>query len=101
MLAVKKINTKIEKDKHSLELICNWINEHLNEQIGWTELTKISGLGHIEIHTLFHIYKKTSPMQWIRTQREMAKGMTDIGSCEDVIQMPNSLLAIGKKPETE
>ena len=97
---MEKINTKIERDKRSLELICNWINEHQNERIGWTELTKISGLGHIEIHTLFHIYKKTSPMQWIRTQREMAKGMTDMGSCEDAIQMPNSLLAIGKKPET-
>jgi methylphosphotriester-DNA--protein-cysteine methyltransferase len=98
---VKKINTKIERDKHSLELICNWINEHLNERIGWTELTKISGLSHLEIHTLFHIFKRTSPMQWIRTQRERAKGMTHIGSGEDAIQMPNSLLAKSKKLKAE
>ena len=101
ILAVKKINSKIESDKHSLELICNWIDQHLDERIGWTELTQASGLSHMEIHTLFHIFKRTSPMQWIRTQREMAKEKANFSPGDDAIPMPSSLLSKDKKSETE
>jgi transcriptional regulator GlxA family with amidase domain len=84
---------KIERNTQKLDELCVWIEANLRERIGWTELTKISGLSHMEIHALFHVHKRTSPMQWIRQQRQKDHSRTNIGSGEDAVQMPSYLLS--------
>ena len=61
----------IENDAKKLTQICDWINEHLNESIGWVQLSQSCGLSHAEIQRLFQSQLRVSPMQWIRQQREI------------------------------
>ena len=92
MVLVARVK-KIERNTQKLDEICAWIDANLHERIGWPELTKVSGLSHMEIHSLFHIHKRTSPMQWIRQQRQKDHSRIYIGSGEDVVQMPSYLLS--------
>ena len=61
-------------EKQRLDLLCAWLLEHLYEPIGWCVLTQESGLSHEELHRLFNLYFKVTPMQWIRMQREKLMG---------------------------
>ena len=60
--------------KNELENLCQWIDEHLSQPIGWQELMAQSHLDHQTIHALFFKYESTTPMTWIRRRRE-AKSM--------------------------
>jgi methylphosphotriester-DNA--protein-cysteine methyltransferase len=60
-----------DAQKQAFEQLCAWIEEHLDEPIGWQELMRESGLEFQLIHQLFFKYASTSPMTWIRRQREL------------------------------
>jgi hypothetical protein len=41
--------------------------------MGWAELMAQSGLDHQTLQTLFFKYKSTTPMTWIRLQRQLSQ----------------------------
>jgi transcriptional regulator GlxA family with amidase domain len=65
-----KRQQKLEKEFNELTA---WIQAHLDEQIGWAELMSQSGLDHQTLQTLFFKYKSTTPMTWIRLQRQASQ----------------------------
>ncbi len=44
-------DTHIQKgfNKEQFDDLCAWIDEHIQEQIGWSELMHESGFGHLSI----------------------------------------------------
>jgi transcriptional regulator GlxA family with amidase domain len=50
--------------------LCDWIDQHIDRQIGWAELTEYSGADHLELQAVFAKYKATTPMTWIRKRRQ-------------------------------
>lgn len=52
------------------DALCVWIRAHLHEPLGWQRLSEHSGLSHLELQHLFMDRYQTTPMQWIRMQRE-------------------------------
>lgn len=65
-------DTHIQKgfNKEQFEELCAWIDEHIQEKIGWSELMNESGFDHLSIQSSFAKYKSTTPMTWIRKRRE-------------------------------
>ena len=61
--------------KDQFEQLCAWIDEHIQEQIGWSELIHESGFDHLSIHSSFAKYKATTPMTYIRKRREDFKAI--------------------------
>lgn len=57
-------------NKEQFDELCVWIDDHIQEQIGWSELMLASGLDHLSIQSSFAKYKSTTPMTWIRKRRE-------------------------------
>jgi methylphosphotriester-DNA--protein-cysteine methyltransferase len=57
------------------EQLCTWIDHHIEEQIGWTELMRESGFDHLSIQSSFAKYKATTPMTYIRKRREDFKSV--------------------------
>jgi len=57
------------------EQLCTWIDEHIQEQIGWSELMRESGFDHLSIQSSFAKYKATTPMTYIRKRREDFKSV--------------------------
>ena len=53
-----------------LQQVCDWIDEHIHEQIGWTELMQVSGWDHQALQSEFVRHKNMTPMTWIRKRRE-------------------------------
>lgn len=62
-------------NKQQFEDLCAWIDEHIQEQIGWSELMHQSGFDHLSIQSSFAKYKSTTPMTWIRKRREDFKAL--------------------------
>ena len=50
--------------------LCHWIDAHINETIGWADLTRQSGMDYKWLMVNFNKYKATTPMTWIRERRE-------------------------------
>jgi methylphosphotriester-DNA--protein-cysteine methyltransferase len=50
--------------------LCAWIDEHLEETIGWQQLFENSGLEHHALQMKFFKHADTTPMTWIRGRRE-------------------------------
>ena len=65
-----KRQQKLEKQFNDLT---TWIQANLNKQLGWAELMSQSGLDHQTLQTLFFKYKSTTPMTWIRLQRQLSQ----------------------------
>lgn len=63
--------------KVQFEELCEWIDAHIHEQIGWSHLMQESGFDHLAIQTSFAKYKATTPMTWIRKRREDFKSIHD------------------------
>jgi len=61
--------------KEQFDELCTWIDEHIHEQIGWSELMQESGFDHLSIQSSFAKYKATTPMTWIRKRREHFKSV--------------------------
>jgi methylphosphotriester-DNA--protein-cysteine methyltransferase len=62
-------------NKDQFEQLCAWIDDHIQEQIGWAELMHESGLDHLSIQSSFAKYKATTPMTYIRKRREDFKAV--------------------------
>ena len=60
--------------KHLLDELCQWIDDHLEETIGWQQLLAQSGLQYQTIQSLFYKYHSLTPMTWIRRRREITQG---------------------------
>ena len=70
----RKFNPLAEADNQKLLAeLCIWIDKNIETSIGWEELTTTSGLTHSELQFLFGKYKHTTPMTYIRKQREDSK----------------------------
>ena len=70
----RKFNPNAEADNQKLLAeLCIWIEKNIETNIGWKELTTASGLQHSELQFLFSKYKQTTPMTYIRKQREESK----------------------------
>ena len=66
-------------NKEQFEELCAWIDEHIQEKIGWSELMNESGFDHLSIQSSFARYKSTTPMTWIRKRREDFKALRSQG----------------------
>jgi len=53
-----------------LEELCFWINENHDQTLGWTQLTNKSGFSKEQLVELFLLYKKVTPMAFIRHVRQ-------------------------------
>jgi methylphosphotriester-DNA--protein-cysteine methyltransferase len=62
-------------NKDQFEQLCAWIDDHIQEQIGWSELMHESGFDHLSIQSSFAKYKATTPMTYIRKRREDFKSV--------------------------
>ena len=70
----RKFNPNAEADNQKLLAeLCIWIEKNIETNIGWKELTTVSGSTHSELQFLFGKYKQTTPMTYIRKQREESK----------------------------
>ena len=69
MLIQFQSGTKPQTSEQQLEKLCAWIESHIDESIGWPELTLQSGLDFHNIQYLFSRFKSTTPMTWIRHRR--------------------------------
>ncbi len=69
MLIQFQSGAKPQTSEQQLEKLCAWIDLHIDESIGWPELTTQSGLDFHTIQYLFSRYKSTTPMTWIRNRR--------------------------------
>jgi AraC-like DNA-binding protein len=49
--------------------LCQWIDAHIHEPIGWADLIRQSGLDHKLIIAGFNKHMATTPMTWIRQRR--------------------------------
>lgn len=60
-------------DRQRLEQVCAWIELHLDEEIGWDRLLRVSGVSALELQRLFQRHLRTTPMMHIRTRRQERK----------------------------
>ena len=68
------VNQFVESpNKGLLDELCFWIDNNLNNEIGWAELVSESKLTHSELQFLFSKHLKTTPMTYIRSRREESK----------------------------
>ena len=57
-------------NKHLLDELCIYISNNTHNNIGWTELVAQSNLSHTQLQYLFNKHLQTTPMTYIRKQRE-------------------------------
>ena len=79
--------------EQKLNQLCAWIEANYAKTIGFEDLTRQSGFDVNELMTLFGVYKKTTPMGFVRFCREMEKQKREQPSAD---LFSHSLL---KKPE--
>ena len=74
METTNRVNPTVESsNKALLDELCLWIDNNLNNEIGWAELVSESKLSLSEIQFLFLKHLKTTPMTYIRMRREESK----------------------------
>ena len=61
------------RNKHLLDELCIYISNNTHNNIGWTELVAQSKLSHTQLQYLFNKHLHTTPMTYIRKQREDSK----------------------------
>ena len=71
---MKKFNKLSDEDnKMLLAEVCVWIDKNIETNIGWEVLCDVSKLNYKELQFLFEKYLQTSPMTYIRKQKEQSK----------------------------
>jgi len=58
------------RNKQLLDELCIYISNNMQNNIGWTELVAQSKLTHTQLQFLFNKHLHTTPMTYIRKQRE-------------------------------
>ncbi len=76
------------RNKELLGELCIYISNNTHNNIGWTELVAQSKLSHTQLQYLFNKHLQTTPMTYIRKQREESKKV----AYEDKVKY-NSLVA--------
>jgi transcriptional regulator GlxA family with amidase domain len=71
--AIKPDNFFNPVNQKKIDDLCKFISENCDGSLGWEQLTKLSGFSHKELIALFHLYKKTSPMAFIKQARLLRK----------------------------
>jgi len=70
----KQFSTLAEADNQKkLDELCIWIEKNIESNIGWKDITTASDLTNSELQFIFGKYKQTTPMTYIRKQREYSK----------------------------
>jgi len=59
-----------DNNKRVLDELCIYISNNTHNKIGWTELVAQSKLSHTQLQYLFQKHFQTTPMTYIRKQRE-------------------------------
>ena len=57
-------------NKQLLDELCIYIRNNTHNNIGWTELVAQSNLSHTQLQYLFNKHLQTTPMTYIRKERE-------------------------------
>lgn len=73
-IAVQRTQQALSDHQQTLDELCVWIEAHLHQPLGWQELMTESGLDHQTLNALFYKFKSSTPMAWIRKQREVRQG---------------------------
>ena len=83
-------NAKPPESPQELAQLCHWIEEHIDQQIGWTDLVAQSGMDHTTLQKQFNLYFRTSPMQWIRSKR-LERTQRQVSIMSAALPIPNAL----------
>ena len=76
--------------------LCQWIELHLAQPIGWQELMQQSGLDYQMLQSLFFNHANTTPMTWIRRRREAGAAQPKTGRpILSPVQKPGLLPRLG------
>jgi transcriptional regulator GlxA family with amidase domain len=62
-----------EETEQKINQLCAWIEQNCANPISFADLTLQSGFDVNELMTLLGVYKKTTPMAFVRFCREMEK----------------------------
>jgi len=84
---------RLQGPQLQLENLCAWIDQHIDESIGWPELIRQSGLSSTALQSLFWRWKATTPMTWIRQRRTIAKAtlaQSGASSAKEMLAYPHS-----------
>ena len=69
-----------------LDELCVWITENFDQTLGWTQLTNKSGFSKEQLVELFLLYKKVTPMAFIRHVRQQHKNNLSINLQPDLFE---------------
>ena len=70
-----KSHNNTQLSEADMRNLCAWIDEHIAESIGWADLVAQTGKNHKTLLTSFAKHKATTPMTWIRQQRQTLKSI--------------------------
>lgn len=65
------LSAKKEFEIRKAQEICSWVIAQLNEKIELSHLLEASGLSQFQLVRIFEIHLKTTPIQWVRQQKEL------------------------------
>jgi AraC-like DNA-binding protein len=75
MHKLDKSHSNTQLSETDMRNLCAWIDEHIAEPIGWTDLVAQTGKDHKTLLASFATHKLTTPMTWIRQQRQTLKSI--------------------------
>jgi AraC-like DNA-binding protein len=75
MLEIVKYHNTSQLSEADMRNLCAWIDEHIAEPIGWTDLVAQTGKDHKTLLASFAKHKATTPMTWIWQQRQNLKSI--------------------------
>ena len=75
MRKLDKSHSNTHLSETDVRNLCAWIDEHIAEPIGWTDLVAQTGKDHKTLLASFAKHKFTTPMTWIRQQRQTLKSI--------------------------
>ena len=75
MSKLDKSHSNTQLSETDVRNLCAWIDEHIAEPIGWTDLVAQTGKDHKTLLASFAKHKFTTPMTWIRQQRQTLKSI--------------------------
>ena len=80
MRELDKSHSNTQLSETDMRDLCAWIDEHIAEPIGWTDLVAQTGKDHKTLLASFTKHKATTPMTWIRQQRQTHKSISSAPS---------------------
>ncbi len=85
-------------DAALVDKVCGWIELHLDEDIDWARLVRVSGVPANRLQQLFTRYRRTTPMMYIR-QRRLDRGSPQ--PTQDDLPAPPAFLSAGAQPDSD